>query len=241
MLKKVFTVVWFYNNHDFADKFIENCTNLEKYGWYWKIFTHLDLKSKGNVEIIPMSFYEYRDLANKKLNINCHWELVEKGIKATRDITDFSPAYGIIFDKWLANSDFWGYTNFDVVNGRLDKFVSDEFLKDCDVFGNDPDALCGPFSLYRNNELVNNLFREVPQWKDMFESKDGYFNFVEDKLTQVVRTLNKTGKIRFKSAFWQSHGYNPKLRYIDGSLYDDLKKGEEIMMFHANREKKWPL
>jgi hypothetical protein len=203
-----------------------NTAALQKYGFEWLVVHDYDFfrekveKSLG-VEIAP-----YNEIAG------------------TRKAGDFDPAYGQIFAKELEGYDFWGHTGLDCAYGRLDRFVSDEFLAGCDVFGNDPGAICGPFSLYRNTERVNSLFRRVPNWERLLGDAR-MCGFDEIQFNEVVQKAARDGEIRFKTAFWQSndhqagHGDGGRMTIRpDGTLWDDVK-GSETMMFHFNRTRKW--
>ena len=69
MYKKTFIVIWFYNSNEYAQRFVDHYKNLEKDGWFLKVFTHLPLKKQTNVDIIPMGIDDYKELIRNKLNI----------------------------------------------------------------------------------------------------------------------------------------------------------------------------
>ena len=123
----------------------------------------------------------------------------------------------------------------------LDKYMTDEFLDDVDIFGNDPDAINGAFSLYRNIEKVNKLFYRVPFWNKILE-EPRLLAFDEIHITNLLRT---TDDIRFKSGYLQENDKQPdhipvtQVKLLDNGKLINTKTGNEMMMFHFNRTRKW--
>jgi len=245
MLKKLLIYSYFGRPQGWEEKYIANFNTLEKYGWDWLICTDVDVKSKGNVKVLPLNFEQYKDLVEKKFGVRPNWHITAQN-QASR-LLDNS-ASGYLFEEYLKGYDFWGWTGLDVVMGRVDKWLTDEYLADCDVFGNDPDALNGCLSLLRNTEENKFLFKAHPDWKRLL-SDSGWFAFEENELSQILREMDKAGKIRFKTAFWIEGERNPLHSHAkhgvtlsmskDGSLFNAYT-GKEIMMFHFNYSKKYP-
>jgi hypothetical protein len=75
-------------------------------------------------------------------------------------INDFKPLFAYLFPEHIKDYEWWGAIDSDVVLGDLRKFLSNEMLSQYDI-------LCplterytmGPFTLYRNTPIVNELFR----------------------------------------------------------------------------------
>lgn len=221
------------------DKYYKNFNNLGE-GWEHFIFTDGDLKSKGNIKVIPMSSFEFTDLAEKKIGIKPYIPAPSPLIR------DMRPAYGLIFEDYIKGYDFWGHTDFDTVLGNLDKYLTDELLLGCDIFSNDPNAVNGIFSLYQNNNFVNNLFKEYPEWIEIFQDEK-YHAFEELKFSELVLKVKAEGRIRFIDRFWQEHDRqpdhmpSPKLKLKENGSLINAVTGNEMMMFHFRRTKKYPL
>lgn len=225
MLRKLFIRVWIGPLPSWYDKWVEHTATLKPYGFDF---------------LVENDYEAFRERCHAKLGIDIN---VTPG---TRKAGDFDPAYGVLFEDELKGYDFWGHTGLDVCYGRLDRFVSDEFLSGLDIFGNDPNAICGPFSLYRNCETVNNLFRERTDWPEILEANRMY-GFDEIEFSDVVVSAAEEGRINFKSGFWQSHdvqrGHNPTPQMSikpDGTLWDRVTQ-QETMMFHFHRYRQWPI
>lgn len=238
-MKKVFLQTQFGSPHEWTEKYFTNIKTLEEHGWYWKIFTPNKYKSEGNLEIIPMDIHEFDALLYTKLGLKVANRIV--GGRPYKYVSDYYVAQGRIFEDFIKGFDFWGHTNWDMVYGRLDHFLPDSFLKDCEIFSDDPNELNGIFSLYRNNEKINNLFKKIPNWEAMMSDIEHLYVTDEHEMTKVVFAERDAGKLQLKTSpegYW--HMYDPKtyLRMkMDGSLWGNQK---EIMTFHFNRTKVYP-
>lgn len=214
--------IWLGPLPSWIERWYSHTQNQKRYGFDFKLFTDYEDIARRCQDILGIRIRPYRELAG------------------TRISAASGPAYGELFADQCQGYDFWGHCDQDTIFGRLDRFVSDKYLSDCDVFGNDPDAICGPFSLYRNCDKVNSLYRKVPNWQDAL-SGHKFVSFEEGLFVTTLREAAATGEIRFKSAFWQPDSPNAKMRLRnDGSLIDTAT-GKETMMFHFSRGKGWPL
>ena len=164
ILKKTFVLTMFGSPLPWVNQFIDAVQFLEPYGFYWKVFTPNDIKSKGNVEIISMTTNQFNDLVEKKLGIRPNMFMTELGVPSVH-VTDFLVAWGVIMEDYLKDSDFWGACGWDSVFGRLDHYLPDSYLETCDVWTDDIETINGCFVLFRNTEKVNNLFKQIPDWK----------------------------------------------------------------------------
>jgi len=228
MLKKLFIRVWFGPLPEWMPQYYNNTADLKRYGFDWLVVNDYEFFRERIQQTLGIEIAPYDAIAG------------------TRKAGDFDPAYGVIFAEELQGYDFWGHTGLDCAYGRLDRFVGDKFLADCDIFGNDPGAICGPFSLYRNSDKVNNLFRRVPDWELLLSDAEMY-GFDEIHFNRIVQQASAAGEIRFKTAFHQSHDTEPehfpvpRMRLEEDGTLLDLAKNKETMMFHFHRYRKWPI
>ena len=126
------------------------------------------------------------------------------------------PAYGVIFEEYLKEYDFWGYGDLDVVLGDVRKFMNEEVLTNHDVIATRKEYLSGHFTVYRNTERIRRLYEESADYKKVFETET-YYCFDEchfmwpyllrggalfeketaiDSMTHVVKRLAEQGAIR---------------------------------------------
>lgn len=256
MLKKVFLQVMFGGKIPWFDQYVEDVQFLEKYGWYWKIFTPCKIKGKGNLEVIPMSIEEFDKRIEDRCGVIPH-NYIDPSFNAPHKLTsDYYPAYGLLMNEYLNDFDYWGHTNWDVVYGRLDHFYPDYLLKEYEIIADENNEISGPFTFYKNNDKINNLFKRVDGWKEMF-TKHELFTFDEKHMTKLVQKLSREENLNFYTpGKFPFHGYDrffhhkPKSqleRKPDGSLYelfDDFithrKMGREISFFHFSYSKEYP-
>jgi hypothetical protein len=83
----------------------------------WIIFTdqNFPINCPKNVRFVRLNLKGFNRLASEKLNLPINLNRAYK-------LCDFKPAYGIIFDDFIKNYDFWGYTDLDIIYGSMRKF-----------------------------------------------------------------------------------------------------------------------
>lgn len=263
-MKKVFILTQFGSPHEWTQEYIDSVQKLEQYGWYWKIFTNNPkIESKGNVEIIPMDIQGFNDLVLKYCGVN-PTNFIKQDGTPSNPMSDFYIANGIIFQDYLKDADYWGITNWDVIYGRLDHYLSDSFLNQYDIWSDDVNNINGVFSLYKNREAINNLFKQIQDWEKAFTTHS-LFGLDERDMNFVVRRAHDAGIIKFGyPKYHPLHSYDRleqhvpdvKLQLTDeGSLFElyyDMARptndplfttglrGREIMYFHFSKTKTWP-
>jgi len=235
-MNKVICKMYFGKPVAWMDKIIPHYNTID---WCdFVLFTDMPLKSKGNVKVISMSMDDFSRFVSNKFGIDYRlYPTPDMPYPISKHLYDLWPTQGVLFEDYHKGYDWWGHGCLDHLYGDIGKWLSEDYLKDCDIFGNDPDAICGPFSLYRNKGKINHLFEEIPNWRGILEGPPGDPPMDEYWMTQVVRKARDEGRIRFKSAFFQGNPDSKDINY-DGNLYVD---GREVMMFHFNRGKVWPL
>lgn len=209
--------------------------NFNSLGAHWQhfIFTDQQLESRGNITVFKMDNVVYSKLVETKTGVKVNVPA------PSSKFGDMRPAFGHIFEEYIEGIDYWGHTDFDMILGNLDKYVPDDILSKCDIFSDDPKAVNGIFTLYRNTSRVNKLYMKHQGWQEIF-ADSRYHAFDESEYSGLVNDLAKYGVIRFvdgKRHGNDKHGVG-KIELKDGSLYQD---GNEIMAFHFKETKRWPL
>jgi len=81
-------------------------------------------------------------------------------------VNDFKPLFAFLFPHLVEGYDWWGHVDNDMVVGSIRKFLTDELLASSDILtampGNELNGelyTYGPFTLYRNNRVNNELFK----------------------------------------------------------------------------------
>lgn len=119
-----------------------------------------------NVKIVKSSF---NDMKKKIQNLYSF----RIKLKTPYKLCDFRPAYGEIFRDELKEYDFWGYCDVDLIFGDIRKFLTDDMLNKYEKI-----SLHGHFSLYRNNDRMNSLYKskikELIDYKFVFRQNWSY-------------------------------------------------------------------
>lgn len=175
------------------------------------------------------------DLEGFKQRVKAKLGIDYPGTSGSGKVWDYRCALGLLYEDEIKKYDYWGHTDPDCVFGDVDKWVTDEFLSSVTVHSNHHSYVNGCWSLYRNAKPINRLFQDYPFWAEKMVHPEPN-GWVENEFS---RTLEESG-FKYAYTFWQGWPYTtiPNLTKQDGKLYQD---GEEIMMFHFRRSKKWPL
>lgn len=112
------------------------------------IFTDNEYAGKAleNVRFIRTSLSELKSLFEQKLNMRISLERPYK-------CCEFKPAYGMMFEKYLKEYNYWGHCDFDMLFGDLYGFLKKYNYEQYDKF-----LPLGHLCLYRNTEQVNCRF-----------------------------------------------------------------------------------
>jgi hypothetical protein len=87
-------------------------------------------------------------------------------------VNDFKPLSAFLFPEIVDGYDWWGHVDNDLILGDIRHFITDELLDQYDVlsplmFNNK--QTYGPFTIYRNCKMMNELFRLAPRpMEDIF-------------------------------------------------------------------------
>jgi len=133
-----------------------------------------------NVTFENMTIGQMRELATQKLGFPV---CLERPYKCC----DFKPAYGVIFEDYLTNVDYWGHCDFDLIWGNLRHYFDFCNLNDFDKF-----LPLGHLCLYKNNYENNRRFMlegsSVGGYRLVFSDPH---NFAFDELGGVYQIYKK--------------------------------------------------
>jgi hypothetical protein len=156
-----------------ADLFVESCRHNPSIDFY--LITdcipphHVPPK---NVRFVNLDLPGFSALASAKLGL-------EVNLTRPYKLTDFKPAYGVIFRDYLEKYDFWGYCDLDIVFGDIRKFLTDELLDEYDVIATRKEFITGHFTLYRNTDNITRLYENSRDYKEVFSTSSNSFAFDE--------------------------------------------------------------
>ena len=186
MLKnKIVIIIPYYGKWpEFMQLFFESCKQYVSLDILFITDLNPITNSPSNIRYLNISFKNLKDLINNKLK-------VQLGDIAPYKLCDIRPTYGFIFDEYIKEYEFWGYGDNDLLYGDLDSIFTNDVLSKNDILCLRNDHLHGPLTIYRNNELINNLFRRSENWLSIFSSVN-YQSFDEFGLSFVHLNKDKT-------------------------------------------------
>ena len=109
----------------------------------------------SNIFVHHFSLSELTTLISKKLELNVE-------IKKPYKLCDYRPMFGHIFSTYSKNYEFWAYGDIDLIYGDLSKFLSQRILEKFDVITFRDSHISGPFTILRNNEYTQKLYKKSP-------------------------------------------------------------------------------
>jgi glycosyltransferase involved in cell wall biosynthesis len=119
----------------------------------------------ANVRIEHLTADKFNHLAASKLGFPIQ-------LSHPRKLCDFKPAYGHLFEEFLASYDYWGYTDLDVVYGDLRRYLSEARLQQFDLFTARKEFLLGHFTLFRNTSELKTLYQRSSDLPATLQSPD---------------------------------------------------------------------
>lgn len=140
-----------------------------------------------NIKVKEMTLSDFNQHAKEKLNMNIN---IRKGYK----LCDFKPTYGILFDNELKNYEYWGPIDFDIIFGKISKFINPYIDMGMDLISVRTGYLSGFFAVYKNKPLINNLFFKSPDvFKVLTDENDINYFFDECGLETMTRLYSQYG------------------------------------------------
>ena len=124
---------------------LESCSYNKNFSFV--VFTDNDVDEEipDNVEIVRMSFDEFREKIQKKFKFKV-------SLNEPYKLCDFKPTYGYVFSDYIKGYDYWGYCDLDLIFGDIEKFMPDEKY--------DKISYHGHFCLYKNLANIREMFME---------------------------------------------------------------------------------
>jgi hypothetical protein len=102
-----------------------------------------------NVKVIYTDLKKIKEIAQSKFDFEISLEYSYK-------LCDYKPAYGLIFEDYLKEYDFWGYCDLDVIFGNLRKFLDEELINKYEKI-----FKAGHFTIYKNTNLNKFGFENI--------------------------------------------------------------------------------
>lgn len=114
-----------------------------------------------NLQFHYFTLPDFNRLATQQLGFTID---IQKGYK----VCDLRPAFGVIFADYLTGYDWWGYTDIDIIFGRIREFMTEELLEHYDVVSVKDEYPTGYFMLLKNSPEVNKLYTRSKDYQTVF-------------------------------------------------------------------------
>jgi len=231
-------VLWMGALPEWMPEFIVKCNHPDNAGLEWLIVTdqHTLYNGGPRVRFRQMDWPQFRRLARDTIGVTPPAEYDDR-----RRPCDYRPAFGEIFAAELVGMDAWGYCDLDIVPGRLAR-VYLHLLYEHDIVADGGRWSNGPWTLLRNAERVNRLYRDHDQWRHLLTCRE-HHSFNEKGFGDVIARANESGTVRAIRTYLHTHDRMRRSRpgiLRPSGVMVDKKVGREIPFYHFPRTKRWP-
>jgi|SRR5579863_575621 len=159
----------------------------------WLVFTDQDPAAWSgrydNISFTRLTLDDFFARAREMTGCNA------RGPCHPKKVCDFRPLFGKIFSNELRDYEFWGHVDHDLFVGRLGTFLQPH-LDANDVLSTHHSRIAGPLTVYRNIEVVNNLFRTIPNWTAVLMDTERQHYCEEEHFSRAVHQASAAGQIR---------------------------------------------
>ena len=166
-----FIIPYFGKLPDTMPVYLRTCGANPDFDWLIVTDDHTEYDYPANVHCSYTTFEAFVQ------RVQSHFDF-PIALKRPYKICDFRAAFGVIFAEELKNYRFWGHCDLDQYFGKIDHFITDEILDTYDKI------LClGHFTLFRNVEEINNMYRiSDRKWNQSYQdafSQENHWIFDE--------------------------------------------------------------
>ena len=203
------------------------------------LYTDVECASEGNLRVVHTTFEKFKGMLQRQFDFTIACARPYK-------LCDYKPVYGMVLHKLLAQYDFWGYCDMDMVFGDIRSFLTDAVLSQNERIFYD-----GHLSLFKNDERMNSLYMLEGEWpeynyEEAFTTDDAcYFDEYRGMELKCIRA-----SVRCYSDGTMRCNFDPKLpkyykggkqviaHWKQGRLYTVSQDGETREMVYVHIAKR---
>ncbi|MCD8119243.1 MAG: hypothetical protein LUE29_07185 [Lachnospiraceae bacterium] len=209
---------WFGKFPPYFDLFIKSCIYNKTIDFL--CFTdQLFTVDAPNIKFVQMTLTEIRDRASRALGFQANLESAYK-------LCDYKPIYGLLFEDYLGEYEYWGHCDCDMIFGDLRKFLEKYDYTQYDKF-----LPAGHLSLYRNTKNNSEVFKLngglTGDYKKVYQTDSICYFDEAVGVNEIYRTHN--------ISFFQTP------LYADIDVRYERYKLQEIWYFPFNRRRLYNL
>ena len=165
-MKKIMIIIPFYGKlPDYFDIWVDSIPNNPTIDFLFVTDLKVPIATPDNFKVLKMTFSELQ----KRIQSNFDFKIVAE---TPYQLCDYKVAYGLIFRDYLVGYDYWGHCDADQIFGDIRKYIPDHLFDSYERL-----YYLGHFSLYRNNEKINNFFKlpgSLFDYKTVYSTNEWY-------------------------------------------------------------------
>ncbi len=206
----------------------------------------------ANVRRVEMCLDQVRELATATLGMPVR-------LYRTRNICDLKPAYGLVFQQFIQEYEYWAFGDEDVLYGDLDRMLAPHLDGSVDMVvpgtssARMQGSTQGHLTILRNHPRTNELAFRDPAYSQVLASQE-HWAYDETSwrhgsdirsFAKIVQTAEARGNLSIRWGL-PSITHRPRpgrwYRYDGRAICDDT--GREILYYHWGRMRhqgiQWP-
>lgn len=113
-----------------------------------------------NVQHVPLTWEQFASRVSIRLFGGNPTEKLANA--APYKVIDFKPLFAYLFPEQVSGYEWWGHMDNDLLLGDVRRFLRPEILEQNDIISLISEKSWGPFTLYRNSNVTNELFNFAP-------------------------------------------------------------------------------
>jgi hypothetical protein len=211
--------------------FLASCARIRTVRWLIFHDAPPPANPAANVEFVPLAGEAFRERARTRLGVEPPPALGYK-------LCDFKATYGTLFGDFLGDTEYFGWTDLDLVYGDVDRLLA-PLLGTPDVLSFHRGLLSNHFCLMRNDQEHRQLYQRIPGWREKLAAP-GYSALDDEHLTNLVRGRARTYSVEhYTTPFvnWMpwtdgTYSFPHQWRWNRGQVTNNLDVGYEFLYFH---------
>lgn len=160
-MKVALIVPYFGTLPNYFQIFLDSCEHNPNFDWLIFSDDETAYRYPDNVHLSRMTFPQCRELVQSQFDFPVTLHTPQK-------LCDYKCAYGLIFQEYLTEYDWWGYCDLDQIFGNLGAFITEEMLGSYDKIGS-----IGHLTLQRNTAECNQIFASTARHREVFTTERG--------------------------------------------------------------------
>jgi len=164
--KKILLIIPYFGTWpEYLNLYIQSCYYNKWLNILFLTDNEIPTKYPPNIKFIESSLKQISNLICKKLNI-LNYELPN-----SYKLCDFKPTYGLLFQEYLVEYDYWAYGDIDLIYGDLEGKLRNELQNNYDFISLREEILSGSFCLIKNTFYNNHLFKKLVDFNELVTSE----------------------------------------------------------------------